>query len=176
MRLESGYSEVVQQEERAQGRKTIRRRPRVPGRYMAKHRAATFAEYALGHVKRLLGDQLVLEVTPGMVKKYQTDRLTEKAAPKTVNEEVALLLRLCGDQGDLIRDEDAAREEPEAEGRAIARERRSRWRSRSACWPWLSSPRRRRALPATARRAARSRRRATSRAARLRSTPRWCSR
>jgi integrase len=37
------------------------------------------------------------------VKRYQTDRLSEKAGPKTINDEVLLLLRLCGDQGDLIR-------------------------------------------------------------------------
>ncbi|MGO9012866.1 MAG: tyrosine-type recombinase/integrase [Bryobacteraceae bacterium] len=104
MRLESGYSEVVQQEERAQGRKTITEAAdEFLEAYKAKHRSPVFAEYALGHVKRLLGDRLVLEVTPGTAKKYQTDRLTEKAAPKTVNEEVALLLRLCGDQGELVR-------------------------------------------------------------------------
>ncbi|MCL5742620.1 MAG: site-specific integrase [Acidobacteria bacterium] len=104
MRLESGYSEVVQQEERAQGRKTIQEAAdEFLEAYNAKHHAATFAEYALGHVARLLGAKLVLETTPGTVKKYQTDRLNEKAAPKTINEEVALLLRLCGDQGELIR-------------------------------------------------------------------------
>jgi integrase len=37
------------------------------------------------------------------VKGYQTARLAEKAGPKTINDEVLLLLRLCGDQGDLIR-------------------------------------------------------------------------
>jgi integrase len=104
MRLESGYTEIVQQEEREQGRRTIREAgDAFLQEYRAKHRAPTFAEYALGHVGRLLGDRLVLEVTPGIVKRYQTDRLTEKASPKTVNEEVAMLLRLCGDQGDLIR-------------------------------------------------------------------------
>lgn len=104
MRLESGYSEVVQQEERAQGRKTIKEAAdEFLEAYKAKHRAAVFADYALGHVSRLLGGKLILETTPGTVKKYQTDRLNEKAAPKTINEEVAFLLRLCGDQGDLIR-------------------------------------------------------------------------
>jgi integrase len=44
-----------------------------------------------------------VEITPTVVKRYQTDRLTEKAGPKTINDEVLLLLRLCGDQGDLIR-------------------------------------------------------------------------
>lgn len=104
MRLESGYSEVVQQEERAQGRKSIKEAAdEFMEAYKAKNRAATFAEYKLKRVVELLGDMLVLEVTPGIVKRYQTDRLTAKAAPKTVNEEVAFLLRLCGDQGDLIR-------------------------------------------------------------------------
>jgi hypothetical protein len=104
MRLESGYSEIVQREERAQGRKTIKEAAAAfLVEYRAKHDAVKFAEYALGHVKRLLGSRLVLEVTPGVVKQYQTDRLTEKASPKTINDETAMLLRLCGDQGDLIR-------------------------------------------------------------------------
>jgi integrase len=34
---------------------------------------------------------------------YQTARLAEEAGPKAINDEVLLLLRLCGDQGDLIR-------------------------------------------------------------------------
>ena len=62
-----------------------------------------FAVYALGHVTDLLGGKLVVEITPRVVKRYQTDRLSEKAGPKTINDEVLLLLRLCGDQGDLIR-------------------------------------------------------------------------
>ena len=104
MRLESGYAEAVQQEEREQGPKTIKEAAdEFLEAYKAKHRAAVFAEYALGHVARLLGAKLILETTPGTVKQYQTDRLTEKAAPKTINEEVAFLLRLCGDQGDLVR-------------------------------------------------------------------------
>jgi integrase len=47
--------------------------------------------------------KLVVEITPAVVKGYQTSRLAEKAGPKTINNEVLLLLRLCGDQGDLIR-------------------------------------------------------------------------
>jgi integrase len=58
----------------------------------------------MGHVKRPLGDSLVLEVTPGTVKQYQIDRLNETAAPKSVTEEVGMLLRLCGEQGVMIRE------------------------------------------------------------------------
>ena len=71
--------------------------------YKTKHRSVTYAQYALGHVKRFLGDRLVVEITPKVVKRYQTSRLKEKAGAKTINDEVMLLIRLCGDQGELIR-------------------------------------------------------------------------
>jgi hypothetical protein len=51
----------------------------------------------------MLGGSLVVEITPNVVKRYQADRLKEKAGPKTINDEVQLLLRLCGQQGVLIR-------------------------------------------------------------------------
>src|SRR5580700_1580923 len=103
-RLEKSYSEVLQEEAREQQRKTIREAANeFLEDYRAKHRSVTYAEYALGHVKSILGDHLVVEVTPSVVKRYQTARLREKAGPKTINDEVQLLLRLCGEQGALIR-------------------------------------------------------------------------
>ena len=54
-------------------------------------------------MSKLLGGSLVVEITPNVVKRYQADRLKEKAGPKTINDEVQLLLRLCGEQGALIR-------------------------------------------------------------------------
>jgi integrase len=71
--------------------------------YKAKDESAKLAVYALGHVTDRLGKKLVVEFTPTAVKRYQRDRLAEKAGPKTINDEVLLLLRFCGDQGDLIR-------------------------------------------------------------------------
>src|SRR5262249_36534819 len=71
--------------------------------YKLRHKSVTFAEYALANVKRHLGDQMAVEVAEKTVKAYQSDRLKEKAAPKTINEEVGFLLRLLGDQGDAIR-------------------------------------------------------------------------
>jgi integrase len=50
-----------------------------------------------------LGRKLIAEITPTVVKRYQMNRLAEKAGAKSINDEVMLLLRLCGDQGDLIR-------------------------------------------------------------------------
>ena len=103
-RLKKSYSQVLEEEAREQQRKTVQHAAHeFLQDYTTKHRSATYAEYALGHVKSLLGDRLVVEITPEVVKRYQTARLREKAGPKTINDEVMLLLRLCGDQGDLIR-------------------------------------------------------------------------
>src|SRR5262249_30443519 len=57
-------------------------------------KSATFAHPALGHVMRLMGDLLAVDVTDRAVMKYQTDRLKENAAPKTINDEVGFLLRI----------------------------------------------------------------------------------
>ena len=103
-RLEKSYSQVIEEEAREQRRKTIQQAAdEFLVEYKAKHESPTFAVYALGHVTDHLGGKLVVEITPTVVKGYQTTRLAEKAGPKTINDEVLLLLRLCGDQGDLIR-------------------------------------------------------------------------
>jgi integrase len=103
-RLETSYSQVIEEESREQRRKTIQfAADEFLTDYRAKHQSATFAEYALGHVSKILGGSLVVEITPKVVKRYQADRLNEKAGPKTINDEVQLLLRLCGEQGVLIR-------------------------------------------------------------------------
>ena len=46
---------------------------------------------------------MAVDVTEKTISAYQTMRLKENAAPKTINEEVGFLLRLLGDAGDLIR-------------------------------------------------------------------------
>ena len=103
-RLERSYTQVVEEEAREQQRKTIQQAAdEFLEDYRAKHQSPTFAEYALGHVSGLHGGKLVVEITPAVVKRYQADRLNEKASPKTINDEVQLLLRLCGEQGVLIR-------------------------------------------------------------------------
>jgi hypothetical protein len=53
--------------------------------------SATFAEYAIRHIKRLVGDEMLVDMNEASVIKYQNDRLTEGAAPKTVNEEVGVI-------------------------------------------------------------------------------------
>ncbi|MGA2117322.1 MAG: tyrosine-type recombinase/integrase [Bryobacteraceae bacterium] len=71
--------------------------------YKLRHRSVTFAEYAVGNVTRHLGELMAVDVTDKTVKTYQTARLKEKAAPKTINEEVGFLLRLLGEAGEPIR-------------------------------------------------------------------------
>ncbi|MGI9071912.1 MAG: tyrosine-type recombinase/integrase [Bryobacteraceae bacterium] len=57
-------------------------------------KSARFAEHAIGHVERLLGESMAVDISDKTILKYQTDRLTEGAAPKTINDEVGFLLRL----------------------------------------------------------------------------------
>lgn len=104
-RLRSGYAEVVEEEARQRQRRSIESvADECLKDYKAKHTANSFAEYALGHVKSLLGNRLVAEITPDVVKRYQTDRLTQKGGPKSINDEVQFLLRLLpAAQADVIR-------------------------------------------------------------------------
>jgi integrase len=103
LELERSFNAV---EDRRHGR--IRSLAEVADQFLAdyrvrKPRSTTFAEYALGHVKRLLGKTMVVDVSHETVKTYQTDRLKEKASPKSINEEVGFMLRVLGEQGDLLR-------------------------------------------------------------------------
>jgi hypothetical protein len=71
--------------------------------YRLRNRAPRFAKYALGHVSRLLGNKLTVDVDASAVLKYQEDRLREGAAPKSINEEVWFLLKMLGDPGKIVR-------------------------------------------------------------------------
>lgn len=65
--------------------------------------SAVFADYAIEHLKRLLGGKMLVDFSEAVVIKYQNDRLDEGAAPKTINEEVGFLLRILGEPGDILR-------------------------------------------------------------------------
>ncbi len=65
--------------------------------------SARFAEYAIDHLKQQLGTKMLVDFNEASVTQYQNARLSERAAPKSVNEEVGFLLRILGDLGDLIR-------------------------------------------------------------------------
>jgi integrase len=71
--------------------------------YRLRYRSATFAEYALGHVSRHLGGEMIIDIDERTVLGYQESRLREQAAPKSINEEVRFLLKMMGDPGEVIR-------------------------------------------------------------------------
>ena len=71
--------------------------------YRLRHKSVSFAEYAVGNVLRHVGASMAVDVTELTVTSYQTTRLKEGAAPKTINEEVGIFLRLLGEGGDVIR-------------------------------------------------------------------------
>jgi len=100
--LEEGFNRI--EDHREEGIRTIRDvgKDYLDG-YVLRYRSATFAEYAIGHVTRLLGTKMLVDVDEETVVGYQAQRLREKAAPKTINEEVGFLLRLIGERGELLR-------------------------------------------------------------------------
>jgi integrase len=100
--LERGFNGVEDvREER------IRTVKEIAGEYLVQYclrnKSGVYAAYAVGHVTRHLGKMMVVDVMDKTVTAYQTSRLKEGAAPKTINEEVGFLLRLLGQPGDAIR-------------------------------------------------------------------------
>jgi integrase len=71
--------------------------------YCLRHKSSVFVRYAVRHVVRLLGTMMAVDVTEKAVCEYQNNRIRESASPKTINEEVGVLLRLLGESGDVIR-------------------------------------------------------------------------
>ena len=71
--------------------------------YLVRHESDRFVAYAIGHIARHLGNTLLVDISERKVKDYQSARLKEGTAAKTINEEVGILLRLLGDAGEPIR-------------------------------------------------------------------------
>ena len=71
--------------------------------YCLRHRSSVFVRYAVRHIIRLLGSSMAVDVTDKTVREYQSERLRKGAAPKTINEECGVLLRVLGEGGDVIR-------------------------------------------------------------------------
>jgi integrase len=66
-------------------------------------KSIVYREYGLRHVTRHLGELTAMQIKPDTVTGYQRTRLDEKAAPKTINDEVILLLRILTERGDQLR-------------------------------------------------------------------------
>lgn len=71
--------------------------------YGLRNRSTTFADYAIRHLLEFLGARMLVDIDETAVRAYQDARLKQKAAPKTINEEVGFLLRLLGDRGEVSR-------------------------------------------------------------------------
>ncbi len=100
--LEAGFHNINQaREQRIRSLKEIIDEYLVG--YRLRYRAPRFAIYALGHVARLVGTRLAVDIDTNAVLTYQEDRLREGAAPKSINEEVRFLLKLLGEPGEIIR-------------------------------------------------------------------------
>jgi len=100
--LELGFNGVVDiREERVQSVKEIA--AKYLEQYCLRNKSGVFARYAVGHLTRHVGKIMAVDVTDKTVTAYQTARLKEDAAPKTINEEVGFLLRVLGELGDGIR-------------------------------------------------------------------------
>src|SRR5277367_6608202 len=88
--LEVGFNGV--QDKREERIRSIREISRdYLTEYELRHKSIVFAEYAVGNLLRNLGAAMAVDVTEHTVTTYQTARLKEKAAPKTINEEVGFL-------------------------------------------------------------------------------------
>ena len=72
--------------------------------YKLRHpQSAVFADYAVSHVRRIVGSKMFVDCNEATITSYQNERLREGAAPKTVNEEVGFLLRIMDELGDILR-------------------------------------------------------------------------
>jgi integrase len=138
LRLDKSYIQVLEEEARERQRMNV---PQAEDEFLAeyrtRHESPKYAEYALKHVKDAVGAKLIVEITPAVVKRYQTTRLAEKAGPKTINDELMLLLRLCGEQGDLIRsalkrEKSLKLKMPPSPGRAFTADEKSRMLAEAA--------------------------------------------
>jgi integrase len=71
--------------------------------YELKHRAVNFAKYAVRNLCEHLGPAMMAHINVETVSNYQIARIKQKAAPKSINEEIGILLRIMGERGDLLR-------------------------------------------------------------------------
>jgi len=102
--VEEGYNGIVK-EDRPWRVKTF---SRAAEEYMTSYRkrnerSVTYLTYCLKHLLPRFGNRLLVEIDVNSVRTYQDARIDEKAHPKTINEEVGVLLRIMRELGKVIR-------------------------------------------------------------------------
>jgi integrase len=63
----------------------------------------SYMKYCIAHLSEHLNGTMLIEIGVETVKEYQNARLRQKACPKTITEEVMVLLQIMDEMGDLIR-------------------------------------------------------------------------
>lgn len=100
--LELGFNAI--EDDRERNVRTLRdRATEYLESYGLRNRSKTFADYAIRHLMKSFGSRMLVDIDETAVRACQDARLKQKAAPKTINEEVGFLLRLLGDRGEVIR-------------------------------------------------------------------------
>jgi integrase len=102
--LEEGYNGLVDDERSRRLMTVTEAKQEFLSDYTVRHRATSvrYTEQRLAHVVRLLGKMMHVEVGENTLKGYQNSRMQEKASPKSINEEIRLLLRMMRRSGDVI--------------------------------------------------------------------------
>jgi len=103
--LEEGYNNITP-EDRNRRILTLAKAAEEYQKYYEKRNspnAARYSEYCIKHLVEHLGNKMLIEITDHAVIGYQQARLKEKAAGKTINEEVGELFRIMGETGEAIR-------------------------------------------------------------------------
>ena len=100
--MEQGYNSIT--DRREDRIKTIGELAKVfLADYSVRHPADRVVCVLLRNVTERLGVEMSIDIHEKTVQNYQTQRLKEGKAPKTINEEVSLLLRILGDHGEVLR-------------------------------------------------------------------------
>lgn len=103
--LEKGYNGLAT-EDRSRRVQTFRQAAQpFLADYKLRHSpySASYMKYCISHLNAHVGDMMLIEIGVDTVLAYQKARLLERSSPKTINEEVLVLLQIMREMGDLIR-------------------------------------------------------------------------
>jgi integrase len=103
--LERGYNGIATEERSCRVRTFKQAVAPFLADYKLRRRPSSvvYMKSCIDHLAGHLGDMMIIEIGTGTVAAYQAARIAEKASPKTINEEVMVLLQVMREPGDLIR-------------------------------------------------------------------------
>jgi integrase len=103
--LEEGYNNITPQDRNRRVLTLAKAAEEYQDQYKTRNseNAAQYVQYCIKHLTEHIGSKMLIEITDQTVIGYQDIRLKEKAAGKTINEEVGTLFRIMGEVGETIR-------------------------------------------------------------------------